>query len=67
MLDACIISWNSAKVKTEVRSTIAAEALSLQEGLETAVYLTIITELLPKQDNLLPILEIVDNKCDCGT
>ena len=63
MSDACIISWSSTKVKRVVRSTIAAEALSLQEGLEDAMYLkTLITELLPKQDNSLPIVAIVDNK-----
>ena len=44
-------------------STIAAEALILQEGLENAVCLkNLIADLLPKQDNTLPIRVIVDNK-----
>ena len=63
MSDACTISWSSTNVKRVVRSTIAAEALSLQEGLEDAIHLkTLITELLPKQGNSLPIVAIVDNK-----
>ena len=60
--DVCIISWSSTKIKRVVRSTIAAEALSLQEGLENAVYLkNLIAEFLPRRDNALPIRAIVDN------
>ena len=63
MFDACIISWSATKIKRVVRSTIAAEPLSLQGGLENEVYLkNLIVELLPKQDNALPIRAIVDNK-----
>ena len=35
----CPIAWNGNKIKRVVRSTIAAEALSLQEVLEEALYL----------------------------
>ena len=34
----CPLAWHMGKIKRVVRSTIAAEALSLQEGLEEAVY-----------------------------
>ena len=32
----CPLSWHANKIKRVVRSTIAAEALSLQEGLESS-------------------------------
>ena len=35
----CPISWNAHKIKRVVRSTLAAEALSLEEGLEASFYL----------------------------
>ena len=34
----CSICWQANKIKRVVRSTIAAEALSLQDGLESALY-----------------------------
>ena len=36
---ACPLAWNASKIKRVVKSTIAAEALSLQTGLDVAVYL----------------------------
>ena len=57
----CPLSWNGNKIKRVVRSTIAAEALSLQEGLEDAVYLKgMLTELTSASD--IPIIAFVDNK-----
>ena len=36
--NSCPIAWNAHKVKRVVRSTLAAEMLSLEEGLEGIVY-----------------------------
>ena len=33
----CPIAWNAHKIKRVVRSTLAAEMLSLEEGLEASV------------------------------
>ena len=37
----CLIAWNAKKIKRVVRSTLAAEILSLEEGLEASFYLRI--------------------------
>jgi hypothetical protein len=51
------------KIKRVVRSTIAAEALSLQEGLEQAMYnRRMICDLMDVQERNLPITGYVDNK-----
>ena len=34
----CPIAWNAHKIKRVVRSTLAAEMLSLEDGLEASVY-----------------------------
>jgi hypothetical protein len=61
--DACPLSWSSAKIKRVVRSTLSAEMLSLQEGIEDAIYLRgIVTELFGKPEKSLPIIAYVDNK-----
>ena len=57
----CPLSWNGNKIKRVVRSTIAAETLSLQEGIEDAIYLRDIIRQLTKASEL-PIIAIVDNK-----
>lgn len=56
----CPLIWKSNKIKRVVRSTLAAEALSLQEGIEEAYYVrTIMSELL---NVTAPINAFVDNK-----
>ena len=47
-----------------VRSTLSAEMLSLQEGIEEAIiYLRgIITEILSKKPETIPVVVYVDNK-----
>ena len=51
------------KIKQVVRSTTAAETLSLQEGLEDGIYLCkILEELLGSSVNEIPISAFVDNK-----
>lgn len=61
--NSCPIAWHANKVKRVVRSTIAAETLALQEGLEDAVYLRrVLEELLGCKNNSIPIVGFVDNK-----
>ena len=39
----CLLTWNFTKLKRVVRSTLAAETLSLVDGSETAIYLLKLT------------------------
>ena len=51
------------KIKRVVRSSLAAEALSLQEGLEDAIYMKhLLCELLSLPATCLPIFSFVDSK-----
>jgi hypothetical protein len=55
----CTLAWRSNKIKRVVRSTLAAEALSLQEGIEEAVYLkAMLSELITVN---VPIGAYIDN------
>ena len=56
----CPLSWHANKIKRVVRSTIAAETLSLQEGLEKSFYYRKMLEniYLTKQFQLLLMLTI---------
>ena len=57
----CPITWKSGKARRVVKSTIAAEAMALLEGMEEAIYLrTIISEILCSV--LIPIICITDHK-----
>ena len=57
----CPLIWNPSKVKRVVRSTLAAETLALNEGCETALYLSqILGEILHLEH--IPITCITDNK-----
>lgn len=56
----CPISWQANKIKRVVWSTIAAKALSLQEGLETALYFQKIIEDICGEH--IPITAFIDNK-----
>ena len=59
----CPLYWNANKIKRVVRSTIAAEALSLQEGLESGFYYrSMIENILSIASNTIPIVAYVDNK-----
>ena len=45
--NTCPLYWNSSKIKRVVRSTIAAETLSLLEGCDVAMYVNrLVSELL---------------------
>lgn len=57
---SCIVSWRANKIKRVVRSTLAAETMALQQGLEEAIYIrSLVSELLSCE---LPIVAYVDNK-----
>ena len=59
----CPLSWHANKIKRVVRSIIAAEALSLQEGLECGFYYRKMSEnMLGISTKSIPIIAYVDNK-----
>ena len=62
---ACVLTWQSNKVKRVVHSTFAAETLSLVDALGDAIYLkTLLSELLYNSSSIkiIPIIGIIDNK-----
>ena len=62
-LNCCPLTWQSKKIKRIVRSTIASEALSLQEAIEHAIFLrSLIEEILILPSNVIPIDAVIDNK-----
>ena len=59
----CPIAWNAHKIKRIVRSTLAAEMLSLQEGLETSFYYRqMLADILSIEPKTIKIEAYVDNK-----
>ena len=59
----CPVTWNAHKIKRVIRSTLAAETLSLQEGLETAYYYRqMVEEILGLESKTIPIEAYIDNK-----
>ena len=58
---SCPLSWRANKIRRVVRSTLAAETLALQEGIDEALYLQrLFTELMPSQK--FPIDVYTDNQ-----
>ena len=61
-MSCCTLSWKANKIKRVVRSTLAAEALALQEAIDTAIYLRELLREMHKKPTLrLPIEAWVDN------
>lgn len=61
--NCCPICWQANKIKRVVRSTIAAETLSLQNGLESALYYRkIIEDICAVLQGTIPITAFIDNK-----
>ena len=57
------IDWHAGKVKRVVRSTLAAETLSLVEGIENTLYhRVLVSELTGKKPEKFEIKAIIDNK-----
>ena len=60
--NSCPLTWQAGKIKRVVRSTLAAEALSLAEGIEDAIFLKqIFCELLPVRSKIC-IDVYIDNR-----
>ena len=60
---AGLIDWHSGKVKRVVRSTLAAETLSLVDGLENGIYHRVLfSELTGKKPEKYQLKAIIDNK-----
>ena len=58
-----VIDWQANKVKRVVRSTLAAETLSLAEGLESGIFhRVLLSELSGKTPENFDIEAIIDNK-----
>ena len=59
----CPLAWQANKVKRVVKSTLAAETLSLAEGLENGIYLRkIMSEIIGEEARCIPIIGYVENK-----
>ena len=58
----CPIAWSAYIIKRVVRSTLAAETLSLQEGLETGYYYREMLEDILGQERNFKIEAFVDNR-----
>ena len=59
----CPIAWNAKKIKRVVRSTLAAEMLSLEEGLEASIYYRhMLEDVLGLETRTIKIEAFVDNK-----
>ena len=57
----CPLSWRANKIKRVVRSTLAAETLAMQEGVDEAIYLQhLMSEVMPQEE--IPIDIYVDNR-----
>ena len=62
-LTCCQLTWQSKKIKQIVCSTIASEALRLQEAIEHAIFLrSLIEEILLLPLKSIPIDAIIANK-----
>ena len=62
--NSCPISWHSTKIKRVVKSTLAAETLSLVEGVDNAILLSkLLAEVIyNKPNSCLPVECRTDNK-----
>ncbi len=59
----CPLSWKSNKIRRVVKSTLAADTLSMQEGLEDSIYLrSMVGELEGKEAVSIPIVLYIDKK-----
>lgn len=59
----CPIDWRANKIRRVVVSTLAAETLSLQEGISDALYVKhFIEEILGIKPNSIPVLAFTDHK-----
>ena len=62
--NSCCLSWNSTRMKRVVRSTLAAETLSIVDRCETALYfLDVVRSIsMSGEDSCPDVINITDNK-----
>jgi len=61
--NSCPLVWKSGKAKRVVKSTIAAEAMALSEGMDEAIYLrSVLSDILSFPRGSVPILCFTDHK-----
>ena len=60
--NCCILSWQANKIKRVVKSSLAAETLSLLEGIEDAFFLHSLMSEIGILDADIPISSVVDSK-----
>ena len=59
--NCCPLMWKSNKIRRVVRSTLAAEALSMEERLEDSIYLrAMVGELVEKELVPMPVVVYID-------
>ena len=59
--NCCALDWQTNKIKRVVRSTLAAETLSLCDGIENAVHLRDLIYELTGHSEIIPMIAVVDN------
>ena len=61
--NSCPLSWSSTKIKRVVRSTLAAEAIALNNACDNAMYLSnLVKNLSGEKESKLPITAFTDSK-----
>ena len=50
-----LISWSSKRIKHIVRSTLAVETIAMMNGVESAIYISVLLKELHPQLNNIPI------------
>lgn len=59
----CPLTWKSGKARRVVKSTIAAEAMALLDGIDESLYLKkVILQIMSLNQKDLPVIGIVDHK-----
>jgi len=59
----CPLTWKSGKARRVVKSTIAAEAMALLDGIDEALYLKkVLFQIMSLSSKQLPVIGIVDHK-----
>ena len=57
-----LISWQSKRIKRIVRSTLAAETIVMMDGVESAIYISVLLKELHPRLNNIPMEIYTDNK-----
>ena len=57
-----LISWQSKRIKRTVRSTLTAEIIAMMDGVESAIYISVLLKGLHPHLNTILIEIYIDNK-----